>query len=167
MAQSCSCSCLCKINITMLTSVNVESCQQKAAWASWKNHAAGSRWNEWVKTCLLFFKQSTCPSSEDHQNKWNFEKKIWLGWGNWVTVFQKKFLEMQLFRNIHFCIQNFLHFLWFPVQKVNQEQREFFPSAGASQHSRLFWLKGLIPSSGSMHYKRVLKTERKTVFMYL
>jgi len=61
--------------------------------------------------------------------------------------------------------QNFLHFLGFAVQKVNQEQREFFPSAGASQHSRLFWLKGLIPSSGSMHYKRVLNTERQTVFI--
>lgn len=74
-----------------------------------------------------------------------------------MTVFQKMFLGIQFFRNIHFVFQN-LHFLQFPVQKVNQEQREFFPSAGASQHARLFWLKGLIPSSGSMHYKRVLKT---------
>lgn len=78
------------------------------------------------------------------------------------------FLRMHLFAffffsEIHiFIFQNFLRFLGFAVQTVNQEQREFFPSAGASQHSRLFWLKGLIPSFGSMHYKRVLKTERQT-----
>lgn len=60
-----------------------------------------------------------------------------------------------------FVFQKCLHFLGFAVQKVNQEQRGFFPLAGASQHSRLFWLKGLIPSSGSMHYKRVLKTKKK------
>lgn len=75
-------------------------------------------------------------------------------------TFQKMFLGC-IFKEIYICVFQNLHFLVFAVQKVNREQREFFPSAGASQHSRLFWLKGLIPSSGSMHYKRVLKTERQ------
>lgn len=85
------------------------------------------RWDESVKTCLLFLKQTTCSFSEDHQNKWSFEKKIWLGWSNWVTVFPKMFLGMQFFGNIHFCISELLTFFTISRTEGESGAKRIFP----------------------------------------
>lgn len=86
----------------------------------------GPRLNESVKTCLLFFKEYLSFLWGPWEQM-DFEKKIWLGWDNWVTVFQKIFLGMQFFRNINFCISELLTFFTISRTEGESGTKRIFP----------------------------------------